>query len=577
MSADAVLIFTFSPIQSFIAEARRAADLFTGSAILSELAKASASAIGHNQLVYPASLNADAPNVIVAIVPAVQAQNIANIARAELLKRWKAIADSAYRQFGGLTDPVFDAIWQRQCDHYWEVYWAAATIDEQGYADAYHRARQALDAAKRSRLFDQIEEPGIKDTLSGVREALHQVNQTTYQQVKRFWHSVATGKNLSPAKLRPEGRERLDAIGAIKRFCDIASKQFPSVSTVAALDFIQRAKQQARDPLGKHRQAVEKLLGQHAYFPSSDPDWPFDGDLLYIETLTPQRLEDSYGLKQPDAQKLANAREHLTALYKAVNDTPSTYYAVLALDGDSMGERISACLKQPDPQQAHRQLSESLAHFAAEVSRVFSNASECLIYNGGDDVLAFLPLSWALTKAGELAQAFVDVAKNKAPTLGTASAGIAIVHHLHPLDAALRAARDAEKHAKRVDGKNTLCVTALKRSGEQETARVKWDGLPTVMQLIDLLQSGDLSSRFVGDAVPSLRAIPVLEPEMLKNELRRQIHHHRDEARLSPSDVNSLAQSLTDWTLSLPEHIEELRRWLGIIRFIVRETREEAS
>ena len=37
---DAVLIFTFSPIQSFIAEARRASDLYVGSQILVRLAKA---------------------------------------------------------------------------------------------------------------------------------------------------------------------------------------------------------------------------------------------------------------------------------------------------------------------------------------------------------------------------------------------------------------------------------------------------------------------------------------------------------------------------------------------------------
>ncbi len=34
----ALAIFTFSPVQSFISEARRAEDLFNGSAILSRLA-----------------------------------------------------------------------------------------------------------------------------------------------------------------------------------------------------------------------------------------------------------------------------------------------------------------------------------------------------------------------------------------------------------------------------------------------------------------------------------------------------------------------------------------------------------
>jgi CRISPR-associated protein Cmr2 len=68
---SAVLVFSLGPVQSFIAEARRAADLFTGSTILSELAKAAAQAIGTGKLVYPASVeDVNVPNVLVAYLPA---------------------------------------------------------------------------------------------------------------------------------------------------------------------------------------------------------------------------------------------------------------------------------------------------------------------------------------------------------------------------------------------------------------------------------------------------------------------------------------------------------------------------
>uniref|UniRef100_UPI002632A757 type III-B CRISPR-associated protein Cas10/Cmr2 n=1 Tax=uncultured Chloroflexus sp. TaxID=214040 RepID=UPI002632A757 len=215
---DAVLVFTFSPVQSFIVEARRAADLYVGSRILSELAKAAAQAIGAGNLVYPASLNGSVPNVIVARVPVPVAdvKQIAEDAEQALRCEWRRICQTAHDQFAAwkFTDSVFDAIWKRQVDHLWEVFWVAAEEETSGYRDAYKRARAALDAVKRSRLFAACDEPGIKDTLSGRREALHQHGQTHFAQVKGFWAQV--GKRTTAAKLRPDGRERLDAIGATK-------------------------------------------------------------------------------------------------------------------------------------------------------------------------------------------------------------------------------------------------------------------------------------------------------------------------------------------------------------------------
>ncbi|WP_299757944.1 type III-B CRISPR-associated protein Cas10/Cmr2, partial [uncultured Chloroflexus sp.] len=402
---DAVLIFTFSPVQSFIAEARRAADLYVGSRILSELAKAAAQAIGAVNLVYPASLNGSVPNVIVARVPAVEAKQIAERAEQALRKTWSEISQTAHNQFAAwkFTDSVFDAIWKRQANHLWEVFWAAAEEETSGYRDAYERARAALDAVKRSRLFAACDEPGIKDTLSGRREALHQHGQTHFAQVKGFWAQV--GKRTTAAKLRPDGRERLDAIGATKRFCDLASQQFPSTSTIAALDFIEHAKQVAAEALHTYRDVVAPL---GVYRVCDDDDWPYDGDLLFEETLTPERLKDSYGIHQPDKQALEKACQALKALHNAAGGAPSPYYAVLVLDGDSMGKRISACLGQDDPKGAHAKLSQSLDAFAQQVQSIVPK--DCLIYNGGDDVLAFLPLSWALDTAHKLAQAFEQVA-----------------------------------------------------------------------------------------------------------------------------------------------------------------------
>lgn len=569
----AILIFTFSPVQSFIAEARRAADLYVGSRILSELAKAAAQVIGINNLVYPSSLNGNVPNVIVARVPAAQAQQIAERAEQELRDEWLCISRTAYQWFADqrLTDATFHAIWKRQINHVWEVFWVAAE-ETAGYREAYERARAALDAVKRSRRFAACDEPGIKDTLSGQREALHRAGQTCFSQVKEFWAQV--GKKTTAAKLRPEGRERLDAIGATKRFCDLANQSFPSTSTIAALDFIERAKQTAAAELRAYCNVVEALrVYEDIGDEDKDSDWPFDGDLLFAETLTANRLRDSYGLDQIDLQTLADARKALEVLHDAAGGPPSPYYALLVLDGDSMGKRINDCLHKANPLAAHRQLSQSLDTFAQQVSKIIP--SNCLIYNGGDDVLAFLPLSWTLAKAQELAKAFESTAQS-APVPGTASAGIALVHHLHPLDAALRAARDAERAAKQADGKAALCVTVVKRSGAPETAVVKWDGVDIVRELIDHLQRQNLAMRFVSDATLNLRAIPDDQPAMLAAELRRQMRRHSSEAWRKRGEVDAFAGRLADLGAQLPGKVDALRAWLGIARFMVRESQEAA-
>lgn len=568
----AVLIFTFSPVQSFIAEARRAGDLYTGSKILSELARAAASAIQdrQGQVVYPASLAGDVPNVIVARAPAEQAAQIAGDAHNALREAWRGIATTAYSQFNrwGFADSAFDAIWERQIEHIWNVFWVTAE-EQSGYGEAYERARDALDAVKRSRLFDACDEPGIKDTLSGQREALHPADQTSYRAVKRFWKTVAGHQQIGPSKLRPEGRERLDAIGAVKRFCSIArGQQFPSTSTIAALDFIERAKGKALAALKDYREVVATL---GVYQVGNDPHWPFDGDLLHEETLTRERLKDSYDLQEINAQKLNDARQALRALHKAAGGAPSPYYALLILDGDNMGSRIGACLKQDEPVEAHRQLSQSLSNFSAAVAGIVP--AECLIYNGGDDVMAFLPLGWALDIAQKLAAAFEETARTSAMP-GTASVGMALAHHLHPLDAVLRAARAAEREAKRVEGKAALCITALKRSGEEETAATKWDGTGTLKALIQHLQQGNLSGRFVSDTAFNLRAIPDGQSQMLETELFRQARRHAGEAWRNTGGPAQLAGQLSQWVNHLPGGVESLRRWLGIARFITRESEE---
>lgn len=567
---EAILILTFSPVQSFIIEARRASDLYSGSHILVELAKAAAKSIeARGSLIYPAKISDDVPNKLVARIQWERAKQTADTARQALLSEWERIAKNAksrMQERGFQIDPTWEEIWKRQIgkDFLWEIYWAASSLEDRSYRDAYDEASRALDAIKRSRTFIPTEELDFKDSLSGKREALH----IAKQDAKSYWTAISDSPRITASKLRPNGRERLDAIGAIKRFGEISERRryFNSTSSVAASYFLK----DARLHLMNYRLKIEKLLGRYRYeVPNSDPIWPYDGDLLFMETLKEDRLMDSYGgIAEP--RLLPEARSALRDVYERVHSAPSPYYAIILLDGDNMGEQIKICLDQSDPEESHKAFSQKLFRFSEHVRS--SMEAGTLIYSGGDDVMALVPLVNALPMAQQLANDFKKITEGS-----TASSGIAIAHHLYPLYAALEAARQAERDAKRVQDKAAVCVYVLKRSGEQSKMCSRWVSLgENLNNMIERFKEGSISSRFAYDAISSAYALNQSD-EKFRAEIKRLLMRHRIEEHPNAPDPKMLAMQLSDWAQSMPDKSEELGRWLAFARFVAQGGDERCS
>jgi CRISPR-associated protein Cmr2 len=272
-------------------------------------------------------------------------------------------------------------------------------------------------------------------------------------------------------------------------------------------------------------------------------------------------LADSHGLKQLDVQRLESARAKLQEVYQQAHTRPRPYYAILVLDGDNMGKRIDACLEENDPEAAHRRLSEQLSQFAEYVGQEVKPGF--LVYVGGDDVLALAPLSQALPLAQTLAARFHAI------TGGTASVGIAIAHHLYPLDATLEAARAAEKQAKQVPDKAAVCVRVLKRSGETVEVRSPWNAMgETFGRLVTLFQTEALSNKLAYAVAEAAYALP--DPDaMFEAELRRLLHRHRHRYPTKWSGCEAeWAATLRTWAAGLPGASTELGHWLILARFI---------
>ncbi|HCE17408.1 MAG TPA: type III-B CRISPR-associated protein Cas10/Cmr2 [Anaerolinea thermolimosa] len=573
----AVLIFTFSPVQSFIAEARRSEDLFNGSAILSRLAQAAGKAIQTaGELIYPAQLQEnDTPNVLVARVSQEQAPEIAQKARQALLKEWQEIAEKARAEAYLEEDDLWKRIWKRQVVEAppWQIFWAVAPETE-NYAQAYEAARDLLERAKRSRLFDQSEEEGEKDSLSGARTALR---TQKYATARKYWEAMSRRPHILSSQVRPEGRELLDSIALVKRFWEVGDREFPSTSTVAAWDFYLEAQKKAPEELSRYRQALESLPLYKAR--KHVTAFPYDGDLFFEETLTRQRMEDSYNVEKVDEAALQQVRELLKKLIKKTGKSPSPYYMLIQFDGDGVGAKIDHLLENKGKAEAnHRCFSENIARFSNQVREVVKpEAGGFLIYNGGDDVLFLASREKGLELSRKLAEEYQNTVGKDLGILATASAGVVIAHHLTPLARALSLLHEAEKSAKSgkkddLGNKGMVCVTLAKRGGEALSALSPWEHVKKFEVWVRAFQNEEVAAVFPYALAREAAALQGLEQEAMASLVRYLFSRHTGE-KVSKDRKHELLKTLTEWHKAIEEKtgvsaMGEIARWLIIARFL---------
>jgi len=266
-----------------------------------------------------------------------------------------------------------------------------------------------------------------------------------------------------------------------------------------------------------------------------DPLW-FDENYLSSKRIT----EDYPDLKD----KLQDIRNALKELKEKLPKL-GKYYAVLSMDGDRFGDWISGLntaeiieainpeyLKQwssskheeyesflkklefvragrkdgihkatkPISAAIHREISRRLSSFAvSEVKEIVENNHYGkVVYAGGDDVLAFVPLIDIFDVMKELRETF-----SKEEYMGknaTISIGVVIAHYEEPLSLVLEETRNAEKLSKDL-GRNRLTIEVIKRSGVTRIFTLPWyeegdSSIDLLKFIIDLFKGKIISSNF---------------------------------------------------------------------------------
>lgn len=453
-----LLAIAVGPVQEFIAAARRTRDLWLGSFLLSEISKAVASSVqgGGGRLIFPhpetdltpGKEEVNVANVILAELPSGEPQDVAARAKQAAQERWRVFVKDAWQ---AAHDVIRKSIWDDQFDDVIECYaaWVATSGD---YRVDRAKLMRLLAGRKSCRDFLPAKgRAGVpKSSLDGQRESVLK-DPTREPWPERF-----------RANLRIREGEQLDVVGVVKRMAE-GKRPYPSVSRIAAdpwvrgnaarLDDLIRACTDLRDK-GVLRPLDTRAFPQYRAF-------PYEGTAVYAARHH-ELLEEA----DTTLAELAALREALSKLPEV-----SPYLAVLVADGDKMGAVISA-LEKPD---INRAFSRALAGFADAARQIVQHCQGVLVYAGGDDVLALLPVDQCLQCARRLHDDFCEMlAMYGAPTL---SVGIAIAHFMESLEDLLEYGRHAEKAAKRPD-RNGLAVHLYKRGGAPVQVRSPWTGEP---------------------------------------------------------------------------------------------------
>jgi CRISPR-associated protein Cmr2 len=354
-----------------------------------------------------------------------------------------------------------------------------------------------LDRRKNWRSHYPPEQKGDKCTMMGEWQELSGVEVPGDPHQKEFWKSVRQGKGLD---LR-EG-ERLCAIAYVKRrFVHVwetlhtgwkLPSNVPSVSYMAAVHWLEQLIKADPD-----EQAVKKLcdeakkagsLGERlTHIKCITDSLQNKGNLSQIANID-GRLFFENELRQLEEDKKNKEGEISSSQAKAIRDArtavitsvlkkqpdfpkdPTPFYAILLMDGDHLGKNMAI-------EKNQKPISQALAVFTKQVQPVVEGKNGFLVYAGGDDVLAILPLEDAMQCAADLRYKWTQAFKKQDSIKDmTISAAIEYAHMKMPLTAILKDAHRLLKEvAKDATDRDALACRVWKPGGEQLTWSKKWD------------------------------------------------------------------------------------------------------
>jgi len=476
-----LILISIGPVQDFIASARKLRDLWFGSYLLSELSKVVARTLNENgaELIFPAisepSEVAKDSELIVANKILAKTTTPPNELIKEAKDSWqKAQIDFALIALDKIKQikqiKINDELYKKQIGDSGEFFASWVELTD-SYQESKDKVEKLLAGRKNLRAFSASSWDGsglLKSSLDGARE------------------TVFIGK---PKDIRGliKKNEYLDTLGCIKRFYPLSDKRnikyFDDLSDIAIIPYLKK--------IGSSEKSKKQFAEYESYFISRDDGLRSERTKKFRD-IDVKIISDFLFPNEQDLDHLPKGawQSYKKLISKDFAGEPPKYSCILVGDGDKMG----VALDNVASFDGHQAISRQLNKFANEVQTLIEKHDGSLIYAGGDDVMAYLPLHKVIKCSNAIRILFsknmtsvFDKLNIKNLEVPTFSIGVAVVHHSMPLDKALNLARDAEKVAKSEGGRNAFAIIQSKRSGNDITIYGKWDDAGGKLGLADRL------------------------------------------------------------------------------------------
>jgi CRISPR-associated protein Cmr2 len=451
---------SFSPVQSFIAQARKLQDMYAGSFLLSHLAKTIIEAVRVNGaiILYPKydENRGTYPNLFMAKVTVDTSEQLKEFAAKienSLRGEWRRIAEDVMTNWNVTPNDEF----RSQIDNLWQFYWSATEYKEGAeYREKFVETLRKMGAAKTTRSFVKLpQEAGRKCDIAPEYNALFCRSRKGHMNPETTFELRDIGD-----KYLKDG-EVLSGVAFVKRCLKFSisdfDDNFPSVKEVALKERIREEKDREPKPEDDKYYALVQFDGDNM------------GSLYSSPLVKPERLEEF--------------QKDLSAMVSESSENMSRFF-----------------------------LNDSVKDLTKGV----------VIYAGGDDFLGAMNLDTVFQTLSVLRKNFqetIDISGYIPGYKATFSAGIVIAHIKTPLGEVLRWARESESRAKAYkrseDGKekekDAYCLTILKASGEisqyshsfllkhadDKGVIQELDGMTVLHELIDALSLKDVSTSFI--------------------------------------------------------------------------------
>lgn len=530
------LHFNLGPVQGFIGQARRTRDLWAGSFLLSWLsAQAMAKLVEEDEgkMIFPKietdpiykAICKKGGNPYIATLPnrfqATVSENFnANLLTQKINEKWQELADAVYAEFidSHATDKTKE-IWDRQINNFWEVQWIIGD-------DA-----SLLDKRKNWRSQHLTVEGGKHCTTMGDYQELS--GHLTPAKQDTFWKTVRRDAQTDYLNLRPN--ERLCAIAFVKRFFVHLSNDelietigwvpngdakklanFPSTTYMAAVPWLERINNtdetELELTLTAYHKNIEEIIDNNSFkrLRSEQPteltpclpkqaNWNnLDGNLFNQTALMNWRStklsnsEDYYDKNALEPEYDKALRNHILGELKKLPKQSSNFYALLLMDGDSLGKLLS------NVEQAEI-VSDCLAVFSQGVNNIVIKHCGVTIYAGGDDVMALVPIHKVIQCAQSLCCHYKESFKGTVITDPTISAAIIFSHFHNPFTEVIaQAHHQLDNIAKDKNDRNSIAMAIMKPGNLSAQWVHKWndDLLEAFTTIADALRTNELPRGF---------------------------------------------------------------------------------